>query len=86
MLFEVQCSAAPADIRRVLPSIRTLLFELTLGGAETITITELVLAETLNNISERAYNNTDCCTINVVTDDLIWAWLFHVFDKGMAIP
>lgn len=53
MLFEVQCSAAPADIRRVLHSIRTLLFELTLGGAETITITELVLAETLNNISER---------------------------------
>lgn len=86
MLFEVQCGATPAGIRRVLHSIRMQLSERTLGGAETITIAELVLAEVLNNISEHAYRNTDCGTINVMADDLVWAWQFHVFDKGTAIP
>lgn len=86
MLFQVQCDATPADIRRVLHSIRTQLSELTQGGAETITIAELVLAENLNKMSEHAYNNIDCGTINVMADDLIWAWQFHVFDKSMAIP
>lgn len=86
MLFEMQCDATPADIRRVLHSIRTQLSERTLGGAETITIAELVLAEILNNISEHAYSNTDCGTINVMADDLVWAWQFHVLDQGMAIP
>ncbi len=82
MLFEVQCDATPAGIRRVLHSIRMQLSERTLGGAETITIAELVLAEVLSNISEQAYRNTDCGTINIMADDLVWAWQFHVFEKG----
>lgn len=75
----------PPSVRHALQSVTEVLRELPLDDAQ-MGVTEIVLAEVLNNVAEHAYAGEARGLIEVEVEELNRALRFRIRDDGLPMP